>query len=117
METTYSCRSIDILGEENPLGLDDEEVDKLVHVADDGVEGFPRNSIVLARTELGREAVAQEELPSDLGGDGSAESQIGELERPAQNIQVPKQEDERDEGAIGNRRRPCTVSALSLIHI
>ena len=114
METTYSGRSIDILGEEDTLGLDDEEVDKLLHVADEGVKSFPRNSVVFAGAELGREAVVQEELPGDLGGDGSAESQIGELERPAQNIEVPKQEDERDEGAIGNRRRPCTVSAPAL---
>lgn len=111
METTYSGRSIDILGEEDALGLDDEEVDKLVHVANELVEGFPRNRVVLAGAELGREAVAQEDLPGDLGGDGDAEGQIGELESPAQNIEVPKQEDERDEGAIGDARRPYTVSA------
>lgn len=104
METTYSGRSEDILGEQHALRLDDEEVDEFVDVTDQGIEGFPRNRVVLAGAELGREAIVQEGLPGDLGGDGDAKDHPGELESPAHNIEVPNREDEGDEGGVGDGR-------------
>jgi hypothetical protein len=114
VETTYSSRSIDVLGKQHTLGLDDEEVDELVDVANQRVECFPRNSVVLAGTELGREAVVQEGLPGDLGSDGDAEDHPGELETPTHNIKVPNREDECDEGGIGDGRSTCKASAPAL---
>lgn len=107
METTYSSRNIDVLGKQHTLGLNDEEVDELVDIANQSVECFPRNSVVLAGAELSREAVVQEGLPGDLGSDGDAENHPGELETPTHNIQVSNREDERDEGGISNGRGAC----------
>lgn len=104
METTYSGRSVDILGEQHALRLDNKEVDEFVDIADQSIEGFPRDRVVLARAELGREAIVQEGLPGNLGGDGDAKDHPGELETPAHNVEVPNREDERDEGGIGDGR-------------
>lgn len=121
---TYSSRDIDVLSEQHALGLNDEEVDQLVDVTNHGVEGFPRHSVVLARADLGREAVVQEGLPGELGGECDAEDHPGELEAPAHNIKVPNREDERHDGGIGNGRgtwfqsvRGSGLSRLTLDHI
>ena len=53
-EKTYSSRDTDVLGEQDALRLDDEEVDELVDIADHGVEGLLGNGVVLARAKLGR---------------------------------------------------------------
>jgi hypothetical protein len=111
VETTYSSGSIDVLGEQHALRLDDEEVDELVDIANESIEGLPRNGVVLAGPELGRKAVVQERLPDDLGGDGDAEDHPGELKTPAQNVQIPNREDERHDGGIGDGRGPCGASA------
>jgi hypothetical protein len=104
VETTYSGRSIDILGEQHALRLDDEEVDEFVDVPDQGIEGFTRDRVVLAGAELGREAIVQEGLPGDLGGDGDAKDHPGELENPTHHIEVPNREDEGDNGGVGDGR-------------
>ncbi len=109
VETTYSSRRIDILDKQDALGLDDKEVEELVDVANQGVERLAMDGVVLAGPELGCEAVVKDELPSDLGGDGDAKDHPGELERPAQHIEVPNREDERDDRAIGDGRGACTT--------
>lgn len=112
---TYSSGSIDVFGEQHTLGLDDEEVDQLMDVADHSVEGFPRHGVVLPGAELGREAVVQETLSGELGGDGDAKNHPGELETPAQHIEVPNREDERHDRGIGDGGSPCEVSVGTCI--
>lgn len=101
---TYSSRGIDILSEEDALGLDNEKVDELVHISNHRVKGLSRDRIVLAGAELSSQAVVQERLSDNLSGNGDAEHHPRELEAPSEEIQVPKREYEGDDGGKSNRR-------------
>lgn len=50
---TYSTRGENVLGKENALGLNNEEVEELVDVSDEAVERFARHGVVSAGTDLG----------------------------------------------------------------
>ena len=50
--TPYRCRSKYVLCKDNSLRLNDEEVDELVNITDDGVEGVLRNGVVFSWAEL-----------------------------------------------------------------
>lgn len=77
---TYGSRSIDVLGEEDALSLNDKEVDELVDISDQSVEGLAGDGVVLARTQLAGQTVAKDGLTGDLSEDGDAQSHPGELE-------------------------------------
>lgn len=99
---TYTSGSEDVLGEENPLGLNNEEVDKLVDVSHQGVDGLARDLVVLPGAELRGDAVVEEGLPKDLGGDSGAESHPAELEAPSDYVEVAGGEDKGDDGHVGD---------------
>ena len=99
---TYSDRSPDVLGKEDALRLDDEEVDELVDVAKERIQCLPGNGIVLSGAELGGEARVQQGLTRDLGGHSDTQDHPGELEAPSEHVQVPNQEDGADDGNIGD---------------
>jgi hypothetical protein len=105
--TTYKSRSAHVLGKENPLGLDHEEVDELVHVPDHGIEGFPRHHVVLSRSNLRREAIAKDHLARHLSRDGGAKHHPRQLEEPPEYIEVPNREDKRDDDSVRNGRGTC----------
>ena len=67
---THRNGSIDILREEDPLKLNDEEVDELVDVCQHAIEGFPVDSVILSWPYLGRESVAEENLANNFGTSG-----------------------------------------------
>jgi hypothetical protein len=91
---TYSSRSIDVLSEQDALGLDNEKVDELVHIANQRVEGLLGDGVILSGSQLGREAVVQNSLARNLGGNGNSQHHPSELETPPQKIEVPKREDQ-----------------------
>jgi len=104
MRQTYSCRGIHVLGEEDPLGLDDEEVDELVDITNHGVKGLPGDGVVLAGPDLGSQAAVQDRLAKNLGGDGDAEHHPSKLESPTEHIEIPNREDKSNDRGIGNGR-------------
>ena len=55
-------RGGDVLGEEYPLELDDEEVDELFDVFERGLESFARDRVVFPWAEGRREAIVEDEL-------------------------------------------------------
>ena len=65
---TYGNRSVYILGEQNTLRLDDEEVDELFDVIRHTLKGGLLYGEVLARAELRRQALADGELSGELSG-------------------------------------------------
>lgn len=63
---THSDGSVNILGKNNALELDDEEVEKLLDIVDGSFEALARDGPVAARANLGSEALVHDELASDL---------------------------------------------------
>lgn len=111
---TYGSRSIDVLGEEDALSLNDKEVDELVDISDQSVEGLAGDGVVLARTQLAGQTVAKDGLTGDLSEDGDAQSHPGELERVSEDIEVSDGEDEADDGGKGNARGTGVVPRQQL---
>lgn len=54
--STYSGGNQDVLNKDDTLRLDDEEVDKLVNIADQGVESILGQGVVFLGAELRGEA-------------------------------------------------------------
>lgn len=104
---TYSNRNPDVLGKQNALGLDDEKVDDVGNIAHEGFQSLLGNGIVLARAELGCETIVENKLSSNLSGNSDAKSHPGELQTVTNKIEIPKRENERDRGSIGNAGSPC----------
>lgn len=67
-EGAYPDRSVDILGIDDALDFDDEEVEKLLDVVQASLQGRARDSPVLARPHLGRKTVFEDELAGNLKG-------------------------------------------------
>jgi len=67
IKVTYTNSGVDVLGEDDALELDDEEVDKLLGVLERGLEGLARNGVVLARAHLRCETSVEDQLASSLG--------------------------------------------------
>ena len=103
---TYQNGGGNVLGKQNTLGLNDEEVDELMNVANGSVESLLGNRVVLAGPELCREAVVHEELASRLGRDGDGEDHPCELEGPPEDVEVPNRENEGDNRGICNGGSP-----------
>lgn len=101
---TYRSRSIDVLGEQDTLAFNNEEVDKFVNIANEHVKGLLGDGVVFPWAKLGREAVVHESLSSDLSSNRDAESHPGDLESIAQQVEIPECENGRNNGGIGNRR-------------
>lgn len=75
-----------------------------MNVTNDSIERFLGHGVVLARSELGSEAVVHEGFAGNLSGNGDAKHHPGELEAPSEDVEVPNREDERYDGSIGNAR-------------
>lgn len=103
-QRSYSSGGTDVLSKEDTLGLDDEEVDELVDIANHAVKRRSRDRVVSAGAQLRGEAVVENELAGGLGADGDGESHPGQLERPTDHIEVSSGEDEGDDRDIGNSR-------------
>lgn len=65
-QTTYGKCDVRILGENNTLRFDDEEVDELFKIIRQALERGLLYGEVLARPELSYEAVAQEGLSGEF---------------------------------------------------
>lgn len=86
------------------MGLDHKEVDKLMDVADDGVKSLSGDGVVLARAQLGSQAVAKDRLPGSLGKNGDTQSHPGKLEAVSEKVEVSSREDDRDDAGVGDAR-------------
>lgn len=116
----------DILGEQNALELDQEEVQQLGKVLQDSLVGLLGNGVVAARAEGAGNALLENNLTSDLNESGhckqkrisrhssgtrgsrdqlTSQRHVQELEGPAEKGQITGGENEADDGSIGNRGR------------
>jgi hypothetical protein len=99
---TYSNGNIDVLSEDNTLGLDDEEVDELLNIVGHTLQRGLGNGEVLARPELRGKATAESELSDNLRCSSSTEDHVGGLEDVTDQVEVSCGEDEDDRGSEGN---------------
>lgn len=67
----YSKRNVDVLGEDDPLKLDDEEVDQLLDVVGEALKRGLVDRVVLAGADLSSETIAKGSLADDFGCGGN----------------------------------------------
>lgn len=99
---TYSNRRKHILREEDTLRLNNEEVDELMNIAKERIKCLLGNSEVLLWAELGRKTLTENCFPSYLSGDSNPKSHPCELEGISQDIKVSGNENEGNDGEVGN---------------
>lgn len=73
-----------------------------MHVSYQSIERLARNHMVLLRTKLRGNALAKEDLSSDLEGDSGTKRDPGELEEVSDNVEIPGGEDEGDDTGVDN---------------
>jgi len=98
----YKNGSPDVLGEENALELNDEEVDKFRDVASQALESLVRNGVVLSGTHAGRKALAKDKLAGNFSGSGDTEDGECCLQDIALDRDVAGEENAGDDGGEGN---------------
>lgn len=86
--STYANSDVDVLGEDNTLRLDDEEVDELLEIIRHALERGLWNGEVLSWPKLGGEATSNGQLPRDLGSSSSTKNHVRSLEHVADQVQV-----------------------------
>lgn len=69
-----------------------------------GIERLLRQGIVAARADLASQAVVQERLAGDLGGDGGGKSHPYQLEAISEEIEISGSNDGGDDGYICDGR-------------
>lgn len=95
---------VDVFSEKNTLSLDDEEVDELMNIANSAIQSLLGNSVILARAQLGSQALVENGLAGNFGGNGNTEDHPSELETQAEHIKVPNREDGSDDAQVSNGR-------------
>lgn len=108
---TYSNGGPDILGKEDALELNDEEVQELLNVTGDALEGLARDGVVLPRADLGGDALAEDEVADNLGGGGASENGESGLEQVALDRYVAEEKDGGDDGGEGDGGRARVLPA------
>lgn len=110
---TYSGGSSDVLGKDDSLGLNDEEVDELVDVPNKGIQSLTGNCVVSSRANLGGQTVVKNDLAEDLSEDGYTKDHPRSLEGPSENIQVAGCENSRDNSTVCDGRCAYCVIDVS----
>lgn len=103
-DNTYSCGCKDIFREEDSLGLNNKEVDQLVEISGERIQGLLAYGIVLLGPELADETTAEQSFSRRLSQYSEQKSNPCKLESITQNIKVSGCEDEcydRSEGNAG----------------
>lgn len=109
---TYGSRSVNVLSEDDALGLNDEEVDELVDITNHSIESLAGNSVVSAGSDLGSKTVVEDNLANNLGGNGNTQDHPGELECITDDIEISSREDQSNNGTVGNARSTCLVLSV-----
>ena len=128
---TYRKCDEHVLGEQNALELDDEEVDELLRVLQRRLEALTRDGIVAPGTDAGQQALGQDELANTLGDRDAcveldliklkdrrsltAEDPGRRLENERQDGHVARREDRRNDAQVRNGRRTRVVPAQEIV--
>lgn len=107
--STYQSRSKDVLSKDNTLGLNNEEVDKLIGIAEDGIQSLLGDCVVLFGADLRSKASTEEALTSNLSQNSDTEGHPCSLEAISKDVEVSGSEDEADGGEESNARSTRVV--------
>ncbi len=108
---TYSSRSKDVLGEDNSLGLNYEEIDELMNVSNHGVKSFFGHNVVLSRTNLACKTLREQSLANDFSCHGNTKGHPGQFEGISKEAEISGTEDEENDRDIGDCRRTRILPA------
>ena len=103
-ETTYTNSHVDVLSKDDPLELNDEEVDQLFDIRQDALKRLARDGVVALRAHLAGKTIADGKLANQLGRRRQAKKQVQHAEDIAEDRDVAQREDERDDGSVGHAR-------------
>lgn len=109
--STHSNSGPDILGEEDALELDDEEVDQLLKVTSNGLESLARDGVVFPGAHAGGKALAEHKLTDNLSGSGDTEDGECGLEDIALDGDVAGEKNAGDNGGEGDGSRARVLPA------
>lgn len=99
---TYSNGGPDVLGEEDALELNDKEVDKLLNITSEALEGLAGDCVVLPGAQLGGNALTENEATNKLGGRSHTENGENGLQDEALDRDEADDEDGRDDAGEGD---------------
>lgn len=99
---TYSNSGVHVLSEDNALELDDEEVGKLLDIAKYTLEVLVWDGVVLSRSQLARQSLAQDDLASNLQSCGNAQGNVQHSEGISRDWDVACGEDKGDNHGIAD---------------
>lgn len=102
MWQTYSSGDEQVLGEDDLLGLNDEEVDELVDISNQRVQCLLGNSVVLLGANLGSETGGEESLSNSFSQNSDTQNDVCKLEAVSDDIEVSGREDEEDGCKVRN---------------
>lgn len=117
----YANGDVNILRKNDALELNHEEVDQLLEVLKEALEGFLRDGEVAARSDLAGKALAHDSLACNLGKSGgcttlvlpsrrylfplTAQDDVCALQEIAEDIEVASSEDEGNDAEVGDQGR------------
>lgn len=96
MVRTYGNSVQNILGEQDALELNDEEIDELFNIVESSLEGFLWDGVVSARAEIAGKTLREDELPCKLRGSSDTEYNVEGFHGPAKDGEIAAGEDEED---------------------
>ena len=99
---THGDRVERLLSEQDALELDDEEVDKLLHIIKNTLKNLLRNCVITTRPERASQALRHDGSSDHLRKSSNAEDDIETFERKAKERKVAAGEDEGDCGGKGD---------------
>lgn len=108
---TYSNGGPNILGKEDALELNDEKVEELLNITSDVLQSLAGNGVVLPRTDLGGNALTENEGTNNLSSSGDAENSERSLEEVTLDRNVAEEKDGGDNGGERNGGRARVLPA------
>lgn len=107
--------NVNVLGEDDALRFDDEEVDKLLDIVQQTLKGCLGNGEVLTRPELGGKTLSKSKLSSDFCRSSGTKHDPSQLEDVADDVQVTGGEDEENSGGEGDTGRAGVLPAQEAV--
>ena len=108
---THSSSDWDILGKDNALNLDDEEVDEVFKVVEGGFQCFLRDLVVFSGADRAGHTRAHESLARGFSNSDNPKTHPGKLDHIADDGEVSGGEDEGESGHKGDAGRALVLPA------
>lgn len=112
---TYGNGSVDVLGEQDALDLNDEEVDQLLDILQRGLQLLAREGEVGPGPDPGGDALTQGQLSDGLGSGHDTQGDPQKPQAVADERNVAGNEDEDDGSGIADGRGTRVLPAKEIV--